>query len=60
LEAVEEFGLNRCVIKGRAGTKTPQRQAYEAADALVKFLAPITRRRPYLVSTVCWPHVSRQ
>jgi hypothetical protein len=42
-------------------TKTPQRQAYEAYDALVKFLSPLMRQRPpYIVSTVCWPLISRE
>ena len=59
LDAIEEFGLQWCQIRGRERCKSPARQAYDAGTSLRDYLKDKVARLPFMVGTVCWPLVRR-
>lgn len=62
IQMVEEFGINRCRIRDRNTTETPQQQAYSALEYLNRYLYPRMQplKVPFLVSTACWPLITRE
>src|SRR5262249_4733040 len=56
---IEEFDLKYCKIRGRDRGKSPTRQAYDANSLLRDYLKNLVNRVPFIVSTACWPRISR-
>jgi hypothetical protein len=59
IESIDYFGWEKYRIKGRKEDDPPHRQANRAMHSLRNFLAPRTPDAPYLMSTACWPLISR-
>src|SRR5262249_31530911 len=57
---VEEFDLKRCKIRERNRDKSPVCQAYEAYISLLDYLKSRGSWRPFIISTACWPQISRR
>jgi hypothetical protein len=56
---VKSLSYQTCEITGRGLQRSPQLQAYEAAQSLRLYLQPLVSRVPYISATVCWPQISR-
>ena len=60
LEMIDSFGYNQCTIKDRDTRESPQQQAYSAYESLRRFISPQNTGSPFIVSTACWPKISRE
>jgi hypothetical protein len=60
LDMLIEFGHYKCKIRDRTDDRSPQRQAYDGQEQLLRYLAGPRRELPFFVSTVCWPKISRR
>jgi len=57
IEQIKSFSYHSIEIIGRGLHRSPQRQAYDAFESLRNFIGQ--KKLPFIVSTVCWPMISR-
>ena len=56
---IKSLSYQTCEIAGRGVSRSPQVQAYDAAESFRLYLQPLVARVPFVSSTVCWPLITR-